>query len=86
MRAAIRLSAGILVLAVAVAPGFAKKTRPTPCSGRFLLDSGESLVTEAASRTGERALLEHALEWLTERTRVVRSGWAGGIMRACARS
>ena len=55
MRAAIRLSAGILVLAVAVAPGFAKKTRPTPCSGRFLLDSGESLVTEAAS-TGTDAL------------------------------
>ncbi len=36
-------------------------------------------LAEAASRTGERALLEHALEWLTERTRVVRSGWAGGI-------
>jgi DNA-binding CsgD family transcriptional regulator len=36
-------------------------------------------VAEAASRTGERALLEHAAGWLSERTRVVRSGWAGGI-------
>jgi DNA-binding CsgD family transcriptional regulator len=36
-------------------------------------------LAEAASRTGERALLEHTLEWLSERTRVVSSGWAGGI-------
>jgi DNA-binding CsgD family transcriptional regulator len=36
-------------------------------------------LAEAAARTGERALLEHALEWLSERTRVVRSGWADGI-------
>jgi len=55
MRVAIRLSAGVLVLAVAVAPAFAKKTRPTPCSGRFLLDAGASLVTAAAS-TGTDAL------------------------------
>jgi DNA-binding CsgD family transcriptional regulator len=36
-------------------------------------------LAEAASRTGERALLEDALAWLSERTRVVSSAWAGGI-------
>jgi DNA-binding CsgD family transcriptional regulator len=29
--------------------------------------------------TGDRALLESALNWLTERTRVISSGWASGI-------
>src|SRR4029077_13044995 len=32
-------------------------------------------LAEAASRTGDRALLESALEWLTERTGVIRSDW-----------
>jgi DNA-binding CsgD family transcriptional regulator len=36
-------------------------------------------LAEAASRTGNRALLEYALEWLSERTRVITSGWASGI-------
>jgi DNA-binding CsgD family transcriptional regulator len=36
-------------------------------------------LAEAASRTGDRALLESALEWLSERTRVIGSGWASGI-------
>jgi DNA-binding CsgD family transcriptional regulator len=36
-------------------------------------------LAEAASRTGDRALLESALEWLSERTGVIRSGWASGI-------
>ena len=73
MRAAIRLSAGILVLAVAVAPGFAKKTRPTPYSGRFLLDSGESLVTEAASRTGENIVVRRFVRFrLGQELRVIR--------------
>jgi DNA-binding CsgD family transcriptional regulator len=36
-------------------------------------------LAEAASRTADRALLESALEWLSERTRVIRSGWATGI-------
>ena len=36
-------------------------------------------LAEAASRTGDRALLESALEWLSERTRVISSGWATGI-------
>jgi DNA-binding CsgD family transcriptional regulator len=36
-------------------------------------------VVEAASRTDDRALLERALEWLSERTRVVTSPWASGI-------
>jgi DNA-binding CsgD family transcriptional regulator len=43
---------------------------------------GSALVpelAEAASRTGDRALLEFALEWLSERTGVTSSGWATGI-------
>jgi DNA-binding CsgD family transcriptional regulator len=36
-------------------------------------------LAEAASRTADRALLEHALEWLSVRTRVITSGWASGI-------
>jgi DNA-binding CsgD family transcriptional regulator len=36
-------------------------------------------LAEAASRTADRALLESALEWLTERTGVIRSDWAMGI-------
>jgi DNA-binding CsgD family transcriptional regulator len=36
-------------------------------------------LAEAASRTGDRALLEFALEWLSERTSVISSGWATGI-------
>src|SRR5882762_5283895 len=36
-------------------------------------------LAEAASRTGDRALLESTLEWLSERTRVISSGWASGI-------
>lgn len=36
-------------------------------------------LAEAASRTGDRALLELACEWLSERTRVIDSRWAGGI-------
>jgi DNA-binding CsgD family transcriptional regulator len=36
-------------------------------------------LAEAASRTGDRALLERAREWLSERTRVLASGWASGI-------
>jgi DNA-binding CsgD family transcriptional regulator len=36
-------------------------------------------VAEAASRTGDRALVESALEWLSERTGVISSEWASGI-------
>ena len=36
-------------------------------------------LAEAASRTDDRALLEYALEWLSERTRVISSGWASGL-------
>jgi DNA-binding CsgD family transcriptional regulator len=36
-------------------------------------------LAEAASRTGDRALLEFALEWLSERTGVISSRWATGI-------
>src|SRR5260221_6094497 len=36
-------------------------------------------LVEAAGRTGERGLLEYALEWLSERTSVITSGWASGV-------
>jgi DNA-binding CsgD family transcriptional regulator len=36
-------------------------------------------VAEAAFKTADRAQLESALEWLSERTRVISSGWASGI-------
>src|SRR6195256_2243123 len=36
-------------------------------------------VAEAASKTGDRAQLESALEWVSERTSVISSGWASGI-------
>jgi DNA-binding CsgD family transcriptional regulator len=36
-------------------------------------------LAEAASRTADRAPLEFALEWLSERTRAISSGWAAGI-------
>jgi DNA-binding CsgD family transcriptional regulator len=36
-------------------------------------------LAEAASRTGDRALVVAALEWLSERTRVTPSEWALGI-------
>ena len=36
-------------------------------------------LAEAASRTGDRALLESELEWLSERTGVIDSEWAAGI-------
>jgi DNA-binding CsgD family transcriptional regulator len=36
-------------------------------------------LAEAASRTADRALLEHVLGWLSERTGVIRSGWATGM-------
>src|SRR4051812_49232082 len=36
-------------------------------------------LAEAASRTGDRALIEAALEWLAERTRVTRTDWVLGI-------
>jgi DNA-binding CsgD family transcriptional regulator len=38
-----------------------------------------SELAEAASRTGDRALLEFALDWLSERTGVISSEWAIGI-------
>jgi len=36
-------------------------------------------LAEAASRTADRALLESALDWLSERTRAIESEWASGI-------
>jgi DNA-binding CsgD family transcriptional regulator len=50
--------------------------RPDPIGyGSFLV----SELAEAAARTGDRALLESALGWLTERTGVISSDWAIGI-------
>jgi len=36
-------------------------------------------LAEAASRTGDRELLEAALEWISDRTRVTRTDWVLGI-------
>jgi DNA-binding CsgD family transcriptional regulator len=36
-------------------------------------------LAEAASRTGDRALVQAALEWLSERTQVTRTDWVMGI-------
>jgi DNA-binding CsgD family transcriptional regulator len=36
-------------------------------------------LVDAAAKTADRAQLESALEWLSERTSVIRSGWASGI-------
>ena len=50
--------------------------QPDPVGyGSFLVPE----LAEAASRTADRALLESALDWLSERTRVTRSEWAIGI-------
>ncbi|HWW89304.1 MAG TPA: LuxR C-terminal-related transcriptional regulator [Solirubrobacteraceae bacterium] len=50
--------------------------QPDPIGyGTFLVPE----LAEAASRSADRALLEHTGEWLSERTRVISSGWASGI-------
>jgi DNA-binding CsgD family transcriptional regulator len=36
-------------------------------------------LAEAASKTADQALLESSLDWLSQRTRVIRSDWATGI-------
>jgi DNA-binding CsgD family transcriptional regulator len=43
--------------------------------GTFLVPE----LAEAASRSGDRPLLEHTLSWLATRTRVIDSDWARGI-------
>jgi DNA-binding CsgD family transcriptional regulator len=50
--------------------------QPDPVGyGSFLVPE----VAEAASRTGDQALLESTLSWLSERTSVIKSEWAFGI-------
>ncbi len=50
--------------------------QPDPIGyGAYLLPE----LAEAASRTGDRAMLESALEWLTQRTGAISSDWATGI-------
>ncbi|HWX97518.1 MAG TPA: LuxR C-terminal-related transcriptional regulator [Solirubrobacteraceae bacterium] len=50
--------------------------QPDPIGyGAYLLPE----LAEAASRTADRALLDFALEWLSERTGVISSEWAIGI-------
>src|SRR5262249_21755333 len=44
-------------------------------NGQFIV--GE--LAEAASRTGDQALVEDALEWLSTRTKVTRTDWALGM-------
>jgi DNA-binding CsgD family transcriptional regulator len=36
-------------------------------------------LAEAAARTADQASLQYALDWLSERTRVISSGWASGM-------
>jgi len=57
----------------AMRPG--KRFSPSDRIRTFLVPE----LAEAGSRTGDSALLEFALEWLSERTRVISSGWATGI-------
>jgi DNA-binding CsgD family transcriptional regulator len=54
----------------------AEAMRPDPIGYGTLL--GPELA-EAASRTGDRALLAQSAEWLAERTAAIDSRWAGGI-------
>jgi DNA-binding CsgD family transcriptional regulator len=50
--------------------------QPDPVGyGSFLVPE----LAEAASRTADGELLEYAVGWLSERTRVISSGWASGI-------
>jgi DNA-binding CsgD family transcriptional regulator len=50
--------------------------QPDPIGyGTYLLPE----LAEAAARTGDRALLEFSLEWLSERTGAISSEWASGI-------
>ena len=50
--------------------------QPDPIGyGTFLVPE----LAEAASRTGDRDLLESALDWLGERTDLIGSAWASGI-------
>ena len=49
--------------------------REPPVYGTFLVPE----LAEAASRTGDVALVSAALEWLSERTRVTPTDWALGI-------
>ncbi len=50
--------------------------RPDPIGyGSLLLPE----LAEAASRTADHALLDHAREWLSQRTGVISSRWASGI-------
>jgi len=49
--------------------------RPDPIGyGTFLLPE----LAEAASRSGDRAALDYALDWLAERSSVIGSGWFAG--------
>ncbi|HKR99760.1 MAG TPA: AAA family ATPase [Candidatus Dormibacteraeota bacterium] len=49
--------------------------RDHPGYGPFIVAE----LAEAASRSGDQALVQEALEWLSERTRVTRTDWVLGI-------
>jgi DNA-binding CsgD family transcriptional regulator len=53
-----------------------KAMKPDPIGyGTFLIPE----LAEAASRTGDRELLDYAVGWLGERTDVIESAWAEGV-------
>ena len=91
MRLLIRPSAVAFVLAVAVGPAFARKPARTPCSGHFLLDSGQALVTNATSTgtdsvevAGKRVTIGGTCT-ATGSLRTTRTGCPRGEGRSCWR-
>src|SRR5438552_3953072 len=91
MRLLIRPSAVAFVLAVAVGPALARKPARTPCSGHFLLDSGQALVTNATSTgtdsvevAGKRVTIGGTCT-ATGSLRTTRTGCPKGAGRTCWR-
>src|SRR5438445_3424683 len=83
MRAPIRSSAAALALAVAVAlpgavaPALAKKTRRTPCSAHFLVDSNQALVVNGQPTldvAGKQVTLA-GMCTATASLKPIRNGW-----------
>src|SRR5438094_1859358 len=91
MRLLIRPSAVAFVLAVAVGPALARKPARTPCSGHFLLDSGQALVTNATTTgtdsveiAGKRVTIGGTCT-ATGSLRTTRTGCPRGEGRSCWR-
>src|SRR5438094_3471412 len=84
-------SAVAFVLAVAVGPALARKPARTPCSGHFLLDSGQALVTNATTTgtdsveiAGKRVTIGGTCT-ATGSLRTTRTGCQRGEGRSCWR-